>query len=163
MSIGILLGEMPRMLHDVVGDIVGVEPDLHVIADGVQAGALVDRVERDHPDVVVLWAQSATPPALCDELLGRFPQLAVVALEDGGQRASIYVMRPARLPLSEMSRTQLVTAIRRAAVGGGISGGGPLHGHGHSGHDRIVGEITRLSPDTGIEPVREPRSGGDQS
>lgn len=115
MRIQILLGEMPRMLHDVVANIFGIEPDLRVVADGVEAGALLERVERERPDVVVLWLQSGSPPAICEELLSRFPRLAVVALEDGGQRASIYAMRPMRFRLAEISRTQLVTAIRRAA------------------------------------------------
>ena len=162
MSIGILLGEMPRMLQDVVGNIVGVEPDLHVIADGVEPAALVDRVERDRPDVVVLWAQSATPPALCDELLGRFPRLAVVALEDGGQRASMYVMRPARVPLSEMSRTQLVTAIRLAARSGAASTHSS-HEPPHGDHDGDVRETSESTPNGGMAPVRDSRSGGDES
>ena len=114
-GIRILLVEMPRMVHDVVEDIVGVEPDLYVVADGVEADALVERVERERPDVVMLWVESASPPAMCEELLSRFPRLAVVALEDRGERGSIYMMRPRRFRVAEISRTRLVTAIRRAA------------------------------------------------
>jgi chemotaxis response regulator CheB len=115
LSIGILLVQMPRMLHDVVGNILGVEPDLRVVADEVEVGALVERVEREHPDVVMLCVEAQTTPQVCEELLGRFPGLTVVALEDLGQRASIYMMRPMRIRLAEISRTQLVNAIRRAA------------------------------------------------
>lgn len=103
------------MVHDVVDDILGIEPDLDVVADGVEAEALVERVERERPDVVVLWVESASPPPMCEELLGRFPRLAVVVLEDRGERGSIYMMRPRRFRVAEISRTQLVTAIRRAA------------------------------------------------
>jgi DNA-binding NarL/FixJ family response regulator len=103
------------MLHDVIDTIVGVEPDLRVIAAGVRSDAIIDRVERDRPDVVVLCAESDTPPPMCDELLCHFPRLAVVALEDRAQRASIYMMRPTRFRVSEISRTELVSAIRRAA------------------------------------------------
>ena len=115
MGIGILLVEMPRMVRDVVGNILGVEPDLHVVADGVDAGAVMERVEGERPDVVVLWVDSESPPPICEELLRRFPRLAVVALEGGGQRGSIYRMLPTRIRLAEISRAQLVTAIRRAA------------------------------------------------
>lgn len=115
MRIGILLGEMPRMLRDVVDNIIAVEPDLYVIAEDVEADALVESVERERPDVVVLWLRPGSPPTTCEDLLGRFPRLAVVALEEGGQRASIYMMRPMRFRLAEISRTDLVTAIRRAA------------------------------------------------
>ncbi len=109
------------MLRDVVDNTLGVERDLHVVAEGVENGALVERVEHEEPDVVVLWVQSGSPRELCEELLGRFPRLAVVALEDRGQRASIYMMRPMRFRLAEISSPQLVTAIRSAArVGGGM-------------------------------------------
>jgi len=115
LSIGVLLVEMPRMLHDIVGGILGVEPDLRIVAEGVDVGTLIERVERDQPDVVVLWEPSESPPAVCEELLSRFPRLTVVALEDGGQRGSIYMMRPMRVRLADVSRKQLVNAIRRAA------------------------------------------------
>ena len=114
--IGILLSEMPRMLHDVVGGILDVEPDVRVVAEGVQDGVLVECVERERPDVVMLWGESESPPAMCEELLGRFPQLAVVALEDRGRRASIYTMRPMRVRMTSVSGSQLVTAIRQAAA-----------------------------------------------
>jgi DNA-binding NarL/FixJ family response regulator len=115
MRIRILLVEMPHMLRDIIGSILGVEPDLSVVANDVEVGALVERVERDRPDVVVLCEDSASTLAMCEELLRRFPRLALVALEERGQRASIYMMRPTRIRVAEISRTQLVTAIRRAA------------------------------------------------
>ena len=115
MSIGILLVEMPRMLHDVVGTVIDAEPDLRVVADEVAAHTVLERVERDSPDVVVLSVESGSPPAVCEELLTRFPRLAIVALEDRGQRASIYMMRPMRIRVADISKSQLVSAIRRAA------------------------------------------------
>jgi DNA-binding NarL/FixJ family response regulator len=115
LRIRILLVEMPRMLQDVVGSILGVEPDLCVVAEGIAAAAVVEWIERERPDVVVLWVEAGSPPAMCEDLLGRFPQLAVVALEDRGERGSIYMMRPMRFRVEEISRTELVTAIRRAA------------------------------------------------
>ena len=102
------------MLHDVVCAIVDVEPDLAVVADGVEAGTLVDRVERDRPDVVVLCVESGAAPTVCEDLLRRFPKMAVVALEDRGEGGTIYMMRPTRFRVAEISRTQLVSAIRRA-------------------------------------------------
>ena len=81
MRIGILLTEMPRMLHDVIENVLHEEPDVCVIADDVPTGALMERVENECPDVVVLWSESVSPPPMCDELLSRFPWLAVVVLD----------------------------------------------------------------------------------
>jgi DNA-binding NarL/FixJ family response regulator len=113
--IGILLVEMPRMLLDVIGEVLGVESDIDVVAAGVEAHELMQRVERDHPDVVVLWADVGVPPAQCEELLRRFPWLAVLALENAGQSASVYMMQTMRFRVSEISQGDLVKAIRRAA------------------------------------------------
>jgi DNA-binding NarL/FixJ family response regulator len=103
------------MLHDVVRNIIDVEPDLSIVAENVSTEGVIERVERERPDVVVLLAESGSPPQLCEELLGLFPQLAVLALEDSGLRGSIYMMRPTRFRVSEISRPELVSAIRRAA------------------------------------------------
>jgi DNA-binding NarL/FixJ family response regulator len=115
LSITLLLVEMPRMLRDVIRNILDVEPDLRVVADDVEASALIERVERDRPDVVVLLAEPGSPPDMCEELLNRFPRMAVVALEEHGQRGSIYRLRPTRARVAEISSAELVTAISRAA------------------------------------------------
>ena len=41
MRIGILLGAMPRMLHEIVSTVFDAESDLDVVADGVFPIALV--------------------------------------------------------------------------------------------------------------------------
>jgi DNA-binding NarL/FixJ family response regulator len=116
LRIGILLGVMPRMLHDVVRDVLRGEEDLRIVAESVEVDVVAEHVERERPDVVVLAAQSGSPPAVCAELLSRFPRLTVVTLEDRGERASIYTQRPIRFRIDELSGPRLVTAIRRAAV-----------------------------------------------
>src|SRR5262249_27970276 len=103
LRIGILLGVMPRMLHDVVRDVLDGEQDLRIVAENVEVDVLVEHVERERPDVVVLAAQSGLPPAVCAELLSRFPRLTVVTLEDRGERASIYTQRPIRFRVAELS------------------------------------------------------------
>jgi hypothetical protein len=115
LRIGILLGVMPRVLHDVVNELLGVEHDMYVVADNVEDGALIERVDRDHPDVVVLIVPAGPPPPLCGVLLDRFPGVTIVALEDRGQGGSIYALRPMRKRLGEVSRDQLVDGIREAA------------------------------------------------
>jgi DNA-binding NarL/FixJ family response regulator len=115
MSIGILLSEMPRMMQDVVANLLEGTPDVHVVAQDVPVGTLLTRVERERPELVMLWTDADECSPICAELLARFPQLAVVALEDGGQRATIYTKRPRRVRREEISRHQLLAAIRRAA------------------------------------------------
>ncbi|HTE45186.1 MAG TPA: hypothetical protein VK636_08075, partial [Gemmatimonadaceae bacterium] len=112
--IGILLGVMPRMLHDVVNEVLGAESDMHVVADSVEDHALVERSEQERPDVVILVVPSGPPPPVCGELLDRFPRLTVVALEDRGRGGSIYALRPVRVQLGEVSREQLIVGIRKA-------------------------------------------------
>jgi len=116
LRIGILLGAMPRMLHEVVSEIFDAESDLQVIADGVDEGRLLERVGREQPDVVVLAIPSGPPPAICGELLRRFPTLTVLALEDRGQLGSFYMLRPMRFRLTDVSGRQMVSGIRSAVA-----------------------------------------------
>ena len=116
MRIGILLGVMPRMLYDVVTQILGAEADMFVVAEAVEGDVLVEYVDRKRPDVVIVAVPAGEPPALCGELLSRFPWLTVVALEDRGQHGSIYTRRPMRVRLDDLSSAGLVNAIRHAAV-----------------------------------------------
>lgn len=116
MRIGILLGAMPRMLHEIVSTVFDAESDLDVVADGVDESRLLDRVGQEQPDVVVLAVPSGPPPAICAELLQRFPTLTVLTLEDRGQLGSIYVLRPMRFRLTEVSGRQLVSGIRSAVA-----------------------------------------------
>jgi DNA-binding NarL/FixJ family response regulator len=115
MSIGILLSEMPRIIQDVVENLLAGTSDVYVVAENVAAASLIERVDRERPDLVMIWADAEACPATRDELLARFPHIAVVALEDGGQRATIYTKRPRRVRREAISRHQLLAAIRRAA------------------------------------------------
>jgi DNA-binding NarL/FixJ family response regulator len=104
------------MLRDLLNEILGAEQDMWVVADGVEADELMEYVDREQPNVVLLAVPSGAPPAMAGELLDRFPRLTIVALEDRGQHASIYALRPIRFWLAEPSAAQLVSAIRRAAM-----------------------------------------------
>jgi hypothetical protein len=114
--IEILLGDMPRMLHEIVSGVFDAEDDLVVVADGVGDSSLVERVDRERPDVVVLVVPSGPPPEVCGELLRRFPTLTVLALEDRGQLGSFYLLRPMRFRLTNVSGEQMVSGIRGAVA-----------------------------------------------
>jgi len=116
LGIEILLGVMPRMLHEVVSEVFHAEGDLHVVADGVDESGLLERVDRDQPDVVVLAVPPGPPPAVCGELLRRFPTLTVLALENRGQLGSFYMLRPMRFRLTDVSGRQMVSGIRSAVA-----------------------------------------------
>lgn len=116
MRIGILLGAMPRMLHEVLSKVFDVESDLYVVADGVDESSLLERVGEELPDVVVLAVPSGPPPAVCGELLRRHPTLTVLALEDRGQLGSFYLLRPMRFRLTDVSGRQIVSGIRSAVA-----------------------------------------------
>jgi DNA-binding NarL/FixJ family response regulator len=116
LRIEILLGAMPRMLHEVVSGILTAESDLHIVAEGVGESALLERVDRDRPDVVVLAVPSGPPPRVCGELLRRYPTLTVLALEDRGQLGSFYLLRPMRFRLTDVSGRQMVSGIRSAVA-----------------------------------------------
>jgi chemotaxis response regulator CheB len=116
----ILLLSMPRLLSDVLADAIDQEADMRAVrvADGSVAPS---SLREFRPDVVVMEQASRPthasfgdePPTMVTTLLGEFPALTVVTVEEHGREASLYQLRPHRTPVDEPSPTTLVQLIRR--------------------------------------------------
>jgi chemotaxis response regulator CheB len=118
----ILLLSMPRLLSDMLADAIDQQADMHVVrVDG--GGVAASSVREHRPDVVVVEQAPRPPHASADDgpptmvatLLGEFPALTVMTVEEHGREASLYQLRPHRIPVDEPSPTTLVQLIRRHA------------------------------------------------
>lgn len=154
MEIRILLARMPRMLREILVNVIDAEGDMRVVsagdgeADAASAvsaavsaaaaavrvqprdAALAARVASERPDVVIVGLERGELPTVCGELLGCFPHLKVLAIEERGRQASLYELRPVRTVLRDVSAHELVASIRGAArpvaaADASIGGGAP--------------------------------------
>jgi len=110
----ILLVEMPRMLCDIITDVVGSQPDMVVVGELPERADLIPAVDRTQADVVVLGLRDSELPDDCTPLFDAHPRSRLLGVAADGRRAFLYEMRPQRTPLGEVSPQGLLDAIRLA-------------------------------------------------
>jgi DNA-binding NarL/FixJ family response regulator len=106
----ILLGEMPRMLLDIVGAALKAQPDMEVVEAAPGANSLLQFADRSRPDVVIIGADD---PNIAHELVMSLPRLKVLAVTGSDSDASLYELRPQRVQLGAVTPRILVEEIRR--------------------------------------------------
>jgi DNA-binding NarL/FixJ family response regulator len=109
--IRVLMSGMPRILRDIVAQLITEQPDMHVVgtfADDVGLDTLTDL----QPDVIVIGSDGVGVPALCRGLVQQRPALKVLAVQMDGRRTWLYEMRPHQTLIGEISPATLLDTIR---------------------------------------------------
>jgi two-component system, NarL family, response regulator DesR len=104
----VMLVDMSRMLREVVGAVLALEPDMDVVGEVAGGASLVTAVGRHRADVVVLGTDHLPVSDACLALLDECPAVVVLALTDEGRSAAV-----CRL-IGEVAADGLVQAIRCA-------------------------------------------------
>jgi DNA-binding NarL/FixJ family response regulator len=108
----ILLAGMPRMLLDMVTDIVAAHPDMMVSGKMQETADIRTAVKKAKADIVILSEPAARQRQDLQELLYSRPHLKVLSITKNGQRFFLHELRPFRAALGEISPDSLVQAIR---------------------------------------------------
>jgi DNA-binding NarL/FixJ family response regulator len=101
--------------------VLGREPDLHVVGSAANGTEALDVVEHVQPDAVVVdfSMPGMSGVEVCERLVARWPQLAVVMItnyiDDGVRARSLRAGARAHVHKS-VDGTALATAVRRAAA-----------------------------------------------
>jgi DNA-binding NarL/FixJ family response regulator len=114
--IRILLVELPRILRDIISDVVAQERDMEVVRVLETRDALLTAVQESPADVVILGLADTALPEVCDELVGAHPQMKVLAVAGDGRGVFLHELRPQTLSLGEVSPQGLIDAVRAAAT-----------------------------------------------
>ncbi len=129
----VILVNMPRMLCEIVREVVAHEPGLEIV-DEQDGDAALARIRAS--DACVVITRLDEPPS---ESVGRFlgagSHVRVLALSVDGRDGTLYELRRQESPLGEISPTVLLAAIRDGDLG---DGGAPLHDerrHSRAGKD----------------------------
>lgn len=102
----ILLMDMPRMLREVVREVIARDPRLTIVGELPERGErLLDALPYD-PEVVVTGSAGLSDDAV-DELLTARPRVRVLAIGADGGRTVVYRLRPERMLLGELSPAAL--------------------------------------------------------
>ena len=107
--IRLFIGDMPRLLRDILKDVVQEQPDMDVVGCGGHA-ELLAAFERQNVDVVLLGQTVGDIAAAMRQLLTVRPGLKVIIVPNDGRFAVVFELR--RLVMTEPSPQMLVHAIR---------------------------------------------------
>lgn len=113
----ILLVEMPRILCDILADVLSAEPDMEVVGVLSSRGKLRATVAETRAEVVVVALEDSELPEDCGRLLRAHPSMRVLGVASGGRHGFLYELRPLKESLGELSPRGLVEAIRTSAEG----------------------------------------------
>jgi AmiR/NasT family two-component response regulator len=77
----VLVANRPRLMMDLVLATIGNQPDIEVVGETEDEAELTELVERTRPDYLIIALQEPEPrPGLSGFLLGRYPQMKILAL-----------------------------------------------------------------------------------
>ena len=116
--IRILLAGMPRMLLDMITDIVALHAEMMVARRMEDTVDLRAAVKKTRADVVILNEPAIGPPQNYQELLYSRPHLGVLSITSDGRQFFLHKLRPVRTALGEVSPEGLVHAIQSSAQRG---------------------------------------------
>ena len=112
--IKIVLVDMPRMLREIVSQVVAAQPDMEIVRELEAPTRLTQAVDGIGAEFVIAGGDALTPDDV-DALLETHPRMKVLAVAGDGRDAFLYELRPQRVPLGEVSPHTLLEAIRAAS------------------------------------------------
>jgi len=80
-KIRVLVANRPRLMKDLVLATIGDQPDIEVVGETQDQSAITELVERTRPDYLIMALEEPeVRPGLSGFLLGRYPQMKILAL-----------------------------------------------------------------------------------
>jgi AmiR/NasT family two-component response regulator len=110
----VLVANRPRLMRELVLAVIADQPDIEVIGEVHDENELAQAVEEAQPDVLILALEDANKRVVqCGFLLGRYPQMKIVALAPEQNRGLFYwaVVDVRTKPL-ESSEAGILSALR---------------------------------------------------
>jgi len=114
-TIKILLSSRPKLLSEVIRNIIEHQPDMEVVGEIIDPIQLLLAARVIMVDVVIVTPlESNSEPKICRHLLAEYPTLKVVTLSERGEAAYLYQTDASRLRIDEPSGQLILDAIRAA-------------------------------------------------
>ena len=110
-KIRVLVAGMPRMLTDIVRNIIMSHDDLEFAGEAVSVSGLAETAQALDADVLVIGAAPDENNTTCIHLLYARPRMRILAIDGEGREAQFFQLRPHMTHLGELSRDTLVAAL----------------------------------------------------
>lgn len=80
-KIRIMVATQPRLMREVVLEVISGQPDIEVVAEVQDDNKIIDLVGEMHPDwLVIANDEPENRPSICDPLFDRYPRLKILTL-----------------------------------------------------------------------------------
>ncbi|MGA7634388.1 MAG: hypothetical protein WCB11_26790 [Terriglobales bacterium] len=87
----VLVANRPRLMRELVLAVIAEQPDIEVIGELQNESELAEAIEEARPDILILALDDAGErTAQCGFLLGRYPQMKILALAPEQNRGMFY-------------------------------------------------------------------------
>ena len=87
----VLVANRPRLMRELVLAVIADQPDIEVIGEVPDESQLAEAIEDAQPDILILALDEADKRvAQCGFLLGRYPQMKILALAPEQNRGVFY-------------------------------------------------------------------------
>lgn len=110
----VLVANRPRLMRELIMTTIADQPDIEIVGEVGDDGDLNEAVEQVRPDVVILALEGPEEhSAQCGFLLGRYPQMRIVALAPEQNSALFYwAILDIRTRKLESSEAGILNAVR---------------------------------------------------
>ena len=114
----VLIANRPRLMRELVIATISDQPDIEVVGEVTDHGDLTEMVEQAQPDVLILTMDEPEKRlGLCGFLLGRYPQMRILALAPEKNLGIFYwAIVDIRTKPLESSEAGILNALRERPV-----------------------------------------------
>lgn len=115
--IRVLVANRPRLMRELIMTTIADQPDIELIGDVGKQEDLVDAVALSRPDVLIIAMDEREKyRTQCGFLLGRYPEMRILALAPDQNRAQFYwAVVDVRSKSLESSEAGILEAVRQQA------------------------------------------------
>ncbi len=114
-TIRVLLASRPKMLSEVIADLIARQTDMEVVGEVLDPIELLLAARATSVDVVIVTPLEAEPePRICRHLLLEHPHLRIVTMPAKGNTALLYRSDAPTQRIVEPSGEAIVAAIRQS-------------------------------------------------
>jgi chemotaxis response regulator CheB len=117
-SIRVLLVDLPPLLRELVAGTLDSEPGLELAYTEPEAERTAVAEAATRPDVVIAGLDAGRLPPACERLIADRASLRVIGIEAEDGTAALYLLRPERTPLGEVTLTEVAEVIRATVARG---------------------------------------------
>jgi chemotaxis response regulator CheB len=114
----VLVANRPRLMREMVLATIADQPDIEVVGETESEAQITELVERMRPDYLIIGLeQPEVRPGLCGFLLGRYPQMKILAVSAQQYQSVFYwAFVDIRSRIVETSEEGLLSALRNPAA-----------------------------------------------